>query len=263
MKRRRYLFALSCLLVGILGFGGVYTVETISSQRQEKSQKQQELLEQTAKQKELQTQNVAKETNSKEEQMPTDLADSNAKDVQNEASFTQIAPEEIADFDFGDENFDEEFAEVNEEVVETASLVSSRHFAEEVLPWPVLGNVLLPYSMDSTIYFPTLGQYRYHSAIVIGTMVNETVSIVADGVIKDVYTSEETGLTVVEDLGDGYEAIYGQLKDLNFETGNEVKQGQTLGYVGETTKYYAVEGSNLYFAMRKDGEAINPMAYLE
>ena len=93
--------------------------------------------------------------------------------------------------------------------------------------------------------------------------VNDTVLLVAKGQITDITTDEVTGCTVTEDLGDGYTAIYGQLKELNFEVGDMVSAGQVLGYVSEPTKYYSVEGSNLYFAMEKDGEPINPMEYFQ
>ena len=35
------------------------------------------------------------------------------------------------------------------------------------MSWPVQGNILLDYSMDSTIYFPTLDQYKCNSGLVI------------------------------------------------------------------------------------------------
>ncbi|MEI3219908.1 MAG: hypothetical protein V8S08_10220 [Lachnoclostridium sp.] len=35
-----------------------------------------------------------------------------------------------------------------------------------------------------------------------------------------------------------------------------------LGYVSEPTKYYSVEGCNVYFEMRKDGQPVNPMDYM-
>ena len=57
--------------------------------------------------------------------------------------------------------------------------------------------------------------------------------------------------------------MYGQLKDLNFEEGATVEAGQIIGYIGEPTKYYSVEGSNLYFQLLKDGKPVNPLDYLE
>lgn len=54
------------------------------------------------------------------------------------------------------------------------------------------------------------------------------------------------------DLGNGYEAIYGQLKEVPVKTGDYVEAKTILGYLSEPTKYYSVEGCNLYFEMRKD-----------
>ena len=91
---------------------------------------------------------------------------------------------------------------------------------------------------------------------------NDKVYIVAKGKIISIETNEETGCTVTQDLGDGYTAIYGQLKELTFDKGDDVECGQVVGYVSEPTKYYSVEGSNLYFAMEKDGKPIDPTEYL-
>ena len=44
--------------------------------------------------------------------------------------------------------------------------------------------------------------------------------------------------------------------------GDTVKKGTTIGYIGTPTKYYSKEGSNLYFAMKKDGKPIDPIVYL-
>ena len=65
-----------------------------------------------------------------------------------------------------------------------------------------------------------------------------------------------------QDLGDGYVAIYGQLKELNFDVGDTLEAGQVVGYVSEPTKYYSVEGSNVYFELQKDGAPVNPSDYL-
>ena len=45
--------------------------------------------------------------------------------------------------------------------------------------------------------------------------------------------------------------------------GDFVAQGQTVGYLSEPTKYYSVEGPNLYFEVTKDGEAKDPAVYME
>ena len=92
---------------------------------------------------------------------------------------------------------------------------------------------------------------------------NSKVFAVARGQIVDISQNEVTGTTVTVDLGDGYQAIYGQLKELNFKKGDYVESGHVLGYVSEPTKYYSVEGSNLYFELQKDGTPIDPIVYFE
>ena len=64
------------------------------------------------------------------------------------------------------------------------------------------------------------------------------------------------------DMGNGYQAIYGQLKDVPFQAEEYVSAGAVLGYVNEPTKYYTKEGANLYFALQKDGTPLDPLQYL-
>ena len=70
------------------------------------------------------------------------------------------------------------------------------------------------------------------------------------------------GTTVTMELGNGYQAVYGQLTGLEVAEGDTIKQGTIIGYINAPTKYYSQEGSNLYFAMKKDGEPIDPIVYL-
>lgn len=117
--------------------------------------------------------------------------------------------------------------------------------------------------MDSTVYFATLDQYKYNPAVIIQGAINDKVYSVAKGKVTSIENDEVTGCTMTVDLGDGYTAIYGQLKEANFVVGDYVEAGHVLGYVAEPTKYFSVEGSNLYFAMEKDGSPIDPMEFLE
>ena len=130
------------------------------------------------------------------------------------------------------------------------------------LAWPIAGNVLLNYSMDKTIYFPTLQQYKYNPSIVISAAEGTGVACAADGIVESVYEDAQTGQTVVMRLGGGYELTYGQLQEVTVEEGDYVEPGAVIGHVAEPTKYYSVEGSNVYFKLTKDGEAVNPLDYL-
>ena len=65
------------------------------------------------------------------------------------------------------------------------------------------------------------------------------------------------------DLGNGYTALYGQLKDLQVKQGDTVETGQIIGKVALPTDYYTLEGTNLYFQMEKDKKPVDPGKYLE
>lgn len=147
--------------------------------------------------------------------------------------------------------------QVNAVVSPTVSFASTQE-----LQWPVAGKVLMDYSMDSTVYFATLDQYKYNPALIIAGAVNDRVVAASDGQVIGVDTTAETGQTVTIGLGDSYQAIYGQLKELEVSAGDYVSQGDTIGYLAEPTKYYSVEGANLYFAMTKEGKPVNPMDYI-
>lgn len=131
------------------------------------------------------------------------------------------------------------------------------------LLWPAAGTILIDYSMDGSVYFPTLNQYKYNPALVIGSDTGNQVLAAAKGIVESTYVDEETGTTLVLNIGNGYKLTYGGLKELQAKEGDVLESGAVIGYVSEPTKYYSTEGSNVYFAMTKDGEPVDPVLYLE
>lgn len=123
---------------------------------------------------------------------------------------------------------------------------------------PLSGDVLLHYSMGSSVYFATLDQYKYNPAVILAAVQGEPVSACAPGKVVDIYNDSQTGATVVVDLGNGYQATYGQLEDITVSLDSYVNEGDIIAYVAAPTKYYSLEGTNLYFALRRDGNPINP-----
>ena len=134
---------------------------------------------------------------------------------------------------------------------------------ESRMSWPVEGDVISSFSMNGTVYFPTLDQYKYNPAMLIRSDVNTPVLAAADGVVFEVSSNEEIGEYVRVALGNEYELVYGQLKAIEMAEGEMVTKGQVLGYVSEPTKYYTVEGNHLYLKMTEGQEALDPLDYLE
>ena len=164
-----------------------------------------------------------------------------------------------------------EFSELNEddsiatdgEAVANFNQPELQFSENDSLTWPIVGNVLINYSMDKTTYFATLQQYKYSPAIVIAASEGEAIGAAANGRVIDIYEDEEIGKAVVMDLGGGYQLTYGQLEDIQVSKGGYVSTGEIVGNVAAPTKYYSVEGANVYFKLTKDGTPVNPMGKLD
>ena len=235
MKKYQYVVAITCLALGAMGFTGLYMTNQIEEEKGENHnivQESEDLI--------LGSQILEKEETETEDQMAV---------IDEKEDVTDVEPNHDPDA----------FDTMSEEAPVGTITQEALHFnPDDGIVWPIEGTVLLDYCMDATIFFPTLQQYQYNPAMVLSGNVNDKVYFVARGKITNIETNEETGITVTQDLGDGYTAVYGQLKELNFELGEIVESGQVVGYVNEPTKYYSVEGSNVYFQVLKDGKPIDP-----
>ena len=130
---------------------------------------------------------------------------------------------------------------------------------QDTLAWPVVGNVLLDYSMDKAIYYQTMQQYRYNPAVVIAAKEDEPITAAADARVISVFQDAEIGKGVIFELGNGYELTYGQLKGVTVKEGDAIRKGDLVGYISKPTIYYSEEGSNLYVKLTKDGVPIDPL----
>lgn len=132
------------------------------------------------------------------------------------------------------------------------------HYSEETgLTKPVNGEILMPYSMDGSIYFATLDQYKYNPATIFAAQEGTDVVSCAEGRVTSVFETAELGKGVTVELGDGYVVTYGQLTDIQVAENAIVKAGDKLGVVAAPSRYYSLEGANLYFMMEKDGSPVN------
>ncbi len=132
----------------------------------------------------------------------------------------------------------------------------------DTLLWPIVGNILVNYSMDKTVYFSTLQQYKYNPAIIIQANEGDLITSASAGKVKSVFQDPQIGHAVTMELGGGYEATYGQLANILVSEGSYVSAGDIIAEVASPTKYFSVEGTNVYFKLTKDGEPVNPMMKL-
>lgn len=142
---------------------------------------------------------------------------------------------------------------------DTAANTSLTFSGADTLSLPVVGDVLVDYSMDKAIYHKTMNQYYYSPALVIAAQEGQTITAAADGIVTEVYYDAKTGNTISFDLGNGYELTYGQLEGIELKKGDRVTTGDVVGKVAKPTIYYAEEGTNIYYKLTKDGVPTDPL----
>lgn len=150
-----------------------------------------------------------------------------------------------------------------EEAEMAGNVLNAGYSSENVMSWPVRGEVIMDYSMDKTIYYPTLQEYKCNPSILIQSEEGTDVAATFSGTVADVYHDAQLGTVLEMSLGNGYEAYYGQLENVDVAVGDTVRQGQIIGTVSTPTRFYSIEGSHLNFRVTRDGEPVDPLDYLD
>ena len=131
------------------------------------------------------------------------------------------------------------------------------------LLWPISGDVVIPYSPEHGVYHKTLEQFSTSEAMVLASTVGTEVKAAAKGVVTSIEDHYRTGTTVTLALGNNTNLVYGQLELGDLKEGDVVEAGECLGTVAEPTKYYVVEGPNLYFQVLEGDVSIDPASLLQ
>lgn len=185
---------------------------------------------------------------------------SSEEEIENSEDNSEIVTELSTKTDATQVIVSEENTEIAETEMETEDVMAELNYeGEQSLTWPLVGDVILPYSMDTTIYFKTLDTYKCNPGILVQG--DEGADIVAayDGKVLSIEDSKEFGTVVSIDMGNGYLATYGQLMNVCVEVGDTVSTSENIGEVAPVSSYYVEEGNHLYFAITKDGEPVNPI----
>lgn len=187
------------------------------------------------------------------------LGEGKTKDGEMETAAEETAAEENVREAVVELQSDDEVTEASSEAV-AAQIQPELTFSEaDSLVMPLVGNVLIDYSADKSVYFPTLKQYKCNPALVIAATAGESIKAAAPGMVSRIYNDPMTGQTVVMTLGNGYELTYGQLKEVTVSEGAYVAEGEIFAQIAEPTRYYTEEGCNLYLKLTKDGTPVNPI----
>lgn len=129
---------------------------------------------------------------------------------------------------------------------------------------PVEGDICKDYAKENLVYSETLQEWTTHLGIDIKAEKTTIVKAAADGKVKSIKNDPRYGLSIIVEHQDGIETLYANLLTSEFvQVGEEVKQGQSIGTVGNTATFEIADQTHLHFEISKNGENLDPNQYLK
>lgn len=124
--------------------------------------------------------------------------------------------------------------------------------------WPIReGDIVREFGL---YYDETVNLERFSRGIVIRSRFLSDVFCVADGKILFAGWLRGFGNTVIVKHKWGFISVYSHLARIEVEKGDEIRGMDILGFVGDTGSN---EGVVLYFELRRNGKAVDPLNYLK
>lgn len=106
---------------------------------------------------------------------------------------------------------------------------------------------------------PFTGKRRFHNGVDIANKKGTPVVATASGEIIYVGRMGHLGTCVKINHGYGYMSLYGHLKGAVVKTGDSVKRGDIIGYMGNSGRS---TGPHLHYTVLKYGKDVNPLDYI-
>ena len=124
--------------------------------------------------------------------------------------------------------------------------------------------VLREYSADMPSYSKTLDVWEIHKGLDIAAKDGDKIRSILDGTVKSVYSDERYGTSIELSYADNITVIYSGIKEnVSLEKGDTFKEGDCIGYVGNTTNVENEDGTHVHVEAYKNDKAINPLSLLE
>ena len=150
--------------------------------------------------------------------------------------------------------------QLNEEVeenVEEKTIESISNNASAFVR-PVKGEVINPLSTDTLIFSRTLQEWNIHNGTDYKAQLGDEVYAVRSGKIKEIKFDYVYGEYIIIEHDDGYESLYANITVLDaFKVGDNLKQGELIGYVAESFGFEVAEEIHLHFELKKDGKYLS------
>lgn len=262
LKDNAFYVALGLGLLAILAVVAVYTMEQRGNQVAENDLD----LNQASDYAEITTEDLlVEETNGKTADQSGDKKRTTTEeaDQETEAEIAATEEEKRAAATEEDTETAENTEKDTEQIPVTANMGELNFTSDKTLTWPVNGEVILPFSMETTVYFKTLDQYQCNPGMLIAAGNGTTVKNAFWGKVTKVTSDNTYGNMVTLYLGNDFSIVYGQLDTIYVKEGDYVKAGESIGTIGNPTDSFTEEGSHLFFQMLEGETPVDPSLYIE
>ena len=129
---------------------------------------------------------------------------------------------------------------------------------------PVTGEIMKEFANNKLVYSSTLDVWATHNGVDIKADKTTVVKASADGKVASIKNDPRYGLTVIVEHVNGYKTVYANLLSTEFVVeGEDVKQGQSLGTVGNTASFEVSDEPHLHFELLKNNDQQDPELYLK
>lgn len=129
---------------------------------------------------------------------------------------------------------------------------------------PVSGEIVKEFANNKLVYSSTLDVWATHNGVDIKADKTTVVKASADGTVASIKNDPRYGLTVIVEHVNGYKTVYANLLSTEFVVeGETIKQGQSLGTVGNTASFEISDEPHLHFELLKNNEQQDPELYLK
>lgn len=152
----------------------------------------------------------------------------------------------------------------NQEKTNTQPNKTTEKVKDPEFKMPVTGEVMKEFADNKLVYSSTLDVWATHNGIDIKADKTTVVKAAADGKVVSIKNDPRYGLTVIVEHVNGYKTVYANLLSTEFVVeGEEIKQGQSLGTVGNTAAFEVSDEPHLHFELLKENEQQDPELYLK
>ena len=131
-------------------------------------------------------------------------------------------------------------------------------YSGEKMTWPCPAYTRISSEYGWRIH-PTLGVNKYHNGVDMAAPTGSDILAAFSGEVVAATYNSTMGNYVLMNHGNGYYTIYMHASKLCVTPGQVIVEGEKIAEVGSTGRS---TGPHLHFGVRKNGEYVNPMSYL-